>query len=67
MDDHSSLRSAWRRWTPVLGLLVAISVASIELAADQPRQCTAERAVEELASWLTSALRRSIHTPVHGL
>jgi hypothetical protein len=51
----------------MLGLLLAMAVVSIEpIAAVQP-ECTAERAAEQLVGWLTSALRRSIHAPVHGL
>jgi len=67
VDNHFLLRVLSRRWAPVLGLLVAISVVSIELIASERPECTAERAVEELAGWLTDALCGSIHAPIHGL
>jgi hypothetical protein len=65
VDNHFWIAS--RRWAPMLGLLVAISVASIELAAAQRPGCTAERAVEDFAGWLAGALSGSIHAPIHGL
>jgi hypothetical protein len=51
----------------MLGLLLALSVVSIELAVAERPECTAERVVEEFAGRLTSALRRSIHLPIRGL
>lgn len=51
----------------MLGLLVALSMVSIELVVVERPECTAERAVEELAGWLTGALGGSIHAPIHGL
>lgn len=65
MDNRFWISS--RRWAPMLGLLVAIAVVSIELVAAQRPGCTAESAVEELAGWLAGALSGSIHAPIHGL
>jgi len=67
VDNHFLLRISSHRWALTLGLLAAISVASTELAAPERPDCTAQRALEELALWLTSALPRPIPAPIHGL
>jgi len=51
----------------MLGMLAAMSVASIELTAAARPECTAQRAAEELAGWLADTLSGTIHAPIHGL